>query len=89
MAIVNNAAMSVGVCACFQISVFVSFGEIYLHICVCTHPGMIAGSLSIFELYRWSNTECILPLLSHFIQSYVLETFILIITCTSFLFAAV
>ena len=89
MAIVNNAAMSIGVYAYFQISVFVSFGEIYLHICVCTHPGMIAGSLSSFELYKWSNTVCILLLLSHFIQSHVLETFLLIITCPSFLSAAV
>lgn len=62
--------MSTGVYAHLQISVFVSFGEIYLR--------MIAGSLSMFKPYRWSNTVCILLLLSHFIQSSVLETFILL-----------
>lgn len=62
--------MSTGLYAHLQISVSVSFGEIYLH--------MIAGSLSMFKPYRWSNTVCILLLLSHFIQSYVLETFILL-----------
>lgn len=70
--------MSTGVYAHLQISVFVSFGEIYLRICVCTYLGMIAGSLSMFKPYRWSNTVCILLLLSHFIQSSVLETFILL-----------
>lgn len=32
----------------------------------------------MFKPYRWSNTVCILLLLSHFIQSSVLETFILL-----------
>ena len=77
LAIVNNATMNIGVHAYFQISVFVSFGDICLHIYVCINPGMIAGSLSIFKLYKCSNTVCMLLLLSYFIQSYVLETFIL------------
>ena len=81
LVIVNNAAMSTGLYAHLQISVSVSFGEIYLH--------MIAGSLSMFKPYRWSNTVCILLLLSHFIQSYVLETFILLHNLCFFHFSAV